>query len=676
MRFVRSWLLLAVALVAFAGSAIAQTTNGTISGHVTDAQGLVLPGVTVNASSPNLQGIRTVATSENGDYVLTVLPSGVYTVTFELSGFQMVQRTVSLAPTQMLPLDATMGPAAVSEAVYVVGRAADVLTQTAQVATNFKQDLINTLPTTRDLNATLLLAPSVHGSGPNGNFSISGAMSFESLFLIDGVNVNENIRGQALSPYIEDAIQETTIATDGVSAEFGHFSGGVVNMITKSGGNTFSGSFRDSYNDDNWRAYVTGNDAHPFTTTNTAAGNPIDCPTCGPNGTPSKASLAVPQYEYTLGGPVMKDHLWFFTAGRFQDQQLSRSTIAPVNFPYVADTDRKRFEIKLTESITSNHRFEGAFTKEALTANNATFSTATSMDQASLYNTTQPTTLFTVNYNGVLSSKFFVESRFSVRDLSFINAGSPYTDPIKGTLLLDRIRGSRYWTPTFCGVCGPELRNTNDAFVQGNNFKATNGGSHNLVFGYDTFDDKRTANNHQSGSDYRIIGTTSIVSNGTIYPQWLPGPTTVLQYNPIAESSLGTNFRTHSLFFNDSWRTGSVTLNLGVRWDKNHGVDSAGNLVSSDSILSPRIGVIWDPKRDGQWTVTASVARYTAGLANSIADSSSPAGNSAALQWTYAGAAINPDASAANLTNSPTAIQQMFNWCAPDSKGFCTAAAP
>ena len=219
MRFVRSCLLLTVALAALTGSATAQTTNGTISGHVFDAQNLGLPGVTVTASSPNLQGVRTVTTSPNGDYVLTLLPSGVYTVTFDLSGFERVRRTVSLAPTQMLPLDATMGPAAVTETVTVVGRTADVLTQTAQVATNFKQNLIQTLPTNRDISSTLLMAPSVHPSGPGGAYSISGAMSFESLFLIDGVDVNENIRGQPLSPYIEDAIQETTIATDGISAE-------------------------------------------------------------------------------------------------------------------------------------------------------------------------------------------------------------------------------------------------------------------------------------------------------------------------------------------------------------------------------------------------------------------------------------------------------------------------
>ena len=71
-----------------ATGATAQNTNGTISGHVVDSQGLPLPGVTVNATSPNLQGVRTVTSSTNGDYIFSLLPSGTYTVTFELSGFQ------------------------------------------------------------------------------------------------------------------------------------------------------------------------------------------------------------------------------------------------------------------------------------------------------------------------------------------------------------------------------------------------------------------------------------------------------------------------------------------------------------------------------------------------------------------------------------------------------------
>ncbi len=98
--------------------------------------------------------------------------------------------------------------------------------------------------------------------------------------------------------------------------------------------------------------------------------------------------------------------------------------------------------------------------------------------------------------------------------------------------------------------------------------------------------------------------------------------------------------------------------------------------MADDSAFSPRIGVVWDPKGNGDWSITASASKYVAGINNGIADSSSAAGNPATLQWTYTGAAINADANAATLIGSAAAIQQMFAWCAPDSRGNCTVAAP
>src|SRR5688500_5721943 len=136
--------LAVVCLTFCAVSAAAQSTTGTISGRVVDTQGLSVPGVTVAAVSPNLQGTRETVTSENGDYILTLLPPGTYTITFDLTGFQRQQRTVTLAPTQLVPLQIEMGPAALTETVQVIGRSSDVLTQTAQVATNFSQDLMTT----------------------------------------------------------------------------------------------------------------------------------------------------------------------------------------------------------------------------------------------------------------------------------------------------------------------------------------------------------------------------------------------------------------------------------------------------------------------------------------------------------------------------------------------------
>src|SRR5262245_32798256 len=509
MSVFRTWLLAAAALLAGASLASAQSTNGTISGRVTDSQNLALPGVTVTVSSPSLQGVRTVVTSENGDYIIPQLPSGSYTIVFELSGFERVTKTAAVAPTQVVPVNVALGVATLSEVVTVTAQSADVLMQTTQVATNFKQELIAALPTNRDLNATLLNAPAVHPTGPAGAYSIAGAMSYESLYMVNGVNVNENLRGQANDLYIEDAIQETTVATAGISAEYGRFGGGVVNVITKSGGNNFSGSFRDSLLNDDWRTLT------PF------AGD-------------TKTDKIVPTYEYTFGGPVMRDRLWFFTAGRLQKQESSRNLVI-TRTPYTFTDDVKRYEVNGTYSVKANHTFQGSYSKVFQTQDNNTFDQTLSMDTRSLEHRTLPQDLFSLSYNGIISPNLFIEGRFSQRHFTFEGSGSKSTDLIDGTLLIDRGRGNtRYWSATFCGVCTPENRDNRNIFVKGTYFLSSKGsGTHNLVFGYDGFNDMRFANNHQSGSDYRILGTTSIVRGSDIFPVFLNDGSTIIQWNPI-----------------------------------------------------------------------------------------------------------------------------------------------
>jgi len=642
MRFVRSWLLAAVALLALAAAATAQTTNATISGHVADAQGLAIPGATVTASSPNLQGVRSVVTTENGDYVIPLLPSGVYTITFELSGFEKVTKEVTLAPTQNLPINALLGPAALSETVNVVGRTADVLVQTTTIATNFKQDLIATLPTNRDINAVLLQAPGVHATGPSGNYSISGSMSFESLFLVNGVTVNENLRGQAENLYIEDAVQETTVASGGISAEYGRFTGGVVNVVTKSGGNLFTGSFRDTLNNDNWR--------------NLVKQQPGDS-----TFTDTQIDLVIPTYEYTVGGPILKDRLWFFHAGRAQTQQSNLQLVVS-NIPYVFTNESKRFEEKLTYSVNSNHRFQGAFTNIIANQLNNTFNTSQSMDVNSLEDRKLPEKLFTINYNGVLSPTFTFEARYSERHLAFQGSGAKSTDLINGTLLVDNT-GRRYWSATFCGVCPAETRDNNDVFMKGTYFYSRKGrGAHNMVFGFDSFNDKRFADNHQSGSDYRILNAPAILRGTDLFPQFVSGVSQI-RWQPIFISSQGTTFRTNSAFYNDNWQISSrLSASIGLRWDKNSGANGNGESIAKDTAFSPRFGAVWDPTGKGQWSVTGSVAKYVDGLLNSIADSTSPAGNADTYTFRYTGPTINADPNAANLLPTTTALTQLFNW--------------
>src|SRR5262245_51548304 len=529
MGFARSWLL-AATLLGIAGAAAGQTTNGTISGHVSDITGGALPGVTVTATSPNLQGPRTATTVGNGDYVIPLLPPGLYRISFDLMGFERVTKTDTLAPTQVLPVDAQLGPASIVEpTITVVGQGVNLLIQTTTVATNFNQGLIATLPTNRDINAPLLMAPGVHPSGPNGAYSISGATSFESLFLVNGVTVNENTRGQPNTLYIEDAIQETTIATAGVSAEYGRFSGGVINVVTKSGGNLFSGSLRDSLANDNWRALTSlpGGTSIPGDRTQTVPTGTIAAGSPYPGDV--KFNHVVPTYEYTFGGPVVKNRLWFFPAGRFQDQIASRQTFV-TNVPYTFNQNEKRYEVNVTYSANSNHRIYGAYTKILLDLVNQ--SQQNIMDLSSLYNASTPQDLYAVSYSGIMSQKLFVEARYNSRHFTGQGAGSPFRDVINGTLLIDLSKGGtafRYWTSTFCGACPPQKLDGDDVFLKGSYFLSKkNGGSHTMVFGYDTFNDKRLVDNYQSGSNYRILGTGTILRGTEIFPRFLNSNTQLI----------------------------------------------------------------------------------------------------------------------------------------------------
>jgi hypothetical protein len=323
-------LLACALLLMLPRSALAQSTSGTITGRVNDPQGLRVAGAIVLVTSPALQRARSTVTSATGDYILTLLPPGSYSIRFSRDGFAPVEQTARLAPTQVLLVDASLGTALTQSVVQVAGQSANVLTRASQVVTSFPQPLIASLPTNRDLNAALLLAQSVHPTGPLGAYSFSGGMSFANLFMVNGVSIGDNLRGQPYDLYIEDAIQETTIATAGISAEFGRFSGGVVNVVTKSGGNRFSGSLRDTLVNDKWRTLT------PFEDRSIAAdARHLD----------TRIDRTVPTYEYTLGGPVLKDQLWFFAAGRNQRQETGR-TLTTTLIPYTSVATRARARMR------------------------------------------------------------------------------------------------------------------------------------------------------------------------------------------------------------------------------------------------------------------------------------------------------------------------------------------
>jgi hypothetical protein len=636
-------LSLGLALLLTAIPVLAQIPTGTISGKVTSAEGEALPGVMVTVTSPSLQGARNAVTSEAGEYNIPLLPPGDYEVSFELEGFANPKQTVKISAAQTTRIDADLSQASVAEEIVVTGTYETISTD-AESATTYEKEFVEALPVERNIRETVLLTPGVSAVGPGTSgrtraISIAGSQTYESLFLVNGVAVTENLRGQPYDLFIEDAIEETTTTVSGISAEFGRFSGGVVNTITKSGGNEVHGSFRTAFTNQDWEQET------PVTTT-------------------PHADQLNKRYEATLGGFLWKDKIWYFLAGRDFGQESTLET-AETNLPFAAGSDQQRYEGKVTLSPFQGHRLVGSYIEVEEEELGYRFGTV--LDLESIGVRTLPQELMALNYTGVITDNFFIEGQYSERTFAFEGAGAKFTDRIFGTLMVDNPTGRRWWSATFCGVCTDEERNNENILVKGSWFLSSEGlGSHDLSFGYDSFDDIRIANNHQSGSDYRIITLNHITRNGVVYPVLNTDTTGTLgqyiQYNPILKSTEGTSFVTNSYFLNDKWRLNdNLSFNVGVRFDENDGQNAEGQVVAKDSRISPRVSAAWDMKGDGDWVFNASYGEYVAALANNQANSTTAAGNPATIRWHYRGPSINTDPTQPLMTTDQ-ALQTIFAW--------------
>lgn len=622
-------------VLAFAGAqALAQGTTAALTGTVT-SEGKTLPGVAVTVSSPALQGTRTTVTGANGGYNFSSLPPGDYKVTFDLQGLQPVTQNVRLLLAETTRADAALSLTKVSEAVTVTGAVA--VLKTTQIATNFTSKEIAKLPVGRTIRDTVLLAPGVSPNGVNNQITISGAPSYDNLFLVDGVVVNENLRGQPHSLFIEDAIQETTVLAGAVSAEYGRFTGGVVSALTKSGGNEFHGSFRDSFSNPKWTAKT------PFPT----EADHLD---------------KIDQfYEGTLGGRILPDHLWFFGGVRLAKRDVQRFT-SFTNIPYNNSFDEKRYEGKLTANLLSRHTVYVSYLNIKNDESNNAFGAI--MDLESLVPVRSlPNTLLAFNYNGVLTQNLVVEAQYAKKKFEFINSGGLFTDRILGTLLTDSVRGSRFHSPTFCGVCTPEGRNNDSWLVKGSYYLQTRSlGSHNIVLGAERFFETRIANNHQEGSDFRISNPAQIVGT-TVYPRF--DSTSTISWQPIFVNNEGSDFKTDAVFVNDKWDFNKhFSFNVGLRYDKNNGKDANGNLVSNDSAWSPRLAVSYDVEGDGRSRITATFGRYVAKISDgNVGGSAQSAGTAANFNFRYAGPVINgPLTPPSEYLSSADALRLLFAW--------------
>jgi outer membrane receptor protein involved in Fe transport len=621
-RFVSGAAIFVFALVCVDSPAAAQgVQTGSVTGVVRDLGGLVLPQATVRAESAVQQGPRLTVADQVGAYRLVGLAPGSYTITFEFTGLQPLTRELRVGVGSTEHLDATLRPATQAEVVTVT--AAPSMRSKTTGGMNLRATEIDAMPTGRTLPLVAELAPGLTNNTPNVNqVTISGAVAYDNLFLIDGVDIGDNLLARADDLYIEDAVDETQVLTSAVSAEYGRFSGGVVNAVTKRGGNLFSGSIRSNLSNAAWT------DETPF---EKAAGQ-------------QRQSRMDRYYEGTLGGPLRRDRLWFFFAGRSQSSQTSL-TLAQTAAAFQQTDDQDRWELKLTATPMVNQTVQLQYLDRRQQSLRPSLPITIDPTASDKQNT--PGHLLVANWNGVLSNRFFATAQYSQKanHPRFGNTSTRLQD--SPFLTIGRVSpGGLHFGAPYFDRTDPEDRDNNQVTGSMSYFGSRPGwGTHDVKGGVELFSLVLRGGNSQSSTGYLFntdyataAGRPLTDATGRVVPVWIPGASTI--GNTIPTRGAEIDITTTAFYIQDRWTPAArLTLDLGVRYE-HASSDATGDApgVKAQSLV-PRVAAAYELRDDGRTVIGASYGHYAGRYTSSIFGRNTVVANAARVTSVYNGPA-------------------------------------
>ncbi len=314
MRLTTTGIVLCALALVMVPRAEAQLSQGRLAGMITDAQGAVLPGVTVTVTSPALIGTQSTATQADGRYLFPALPSGTYTLTFELSGFQrLIRENVQVVLGQTISLDVQLALASLAESVTVTGDSPVIDITTTKVGSDLKGEALIAVPNSTDVWGALSESPGVRMQGFDVGGSHKSQQSGYEAFGVqnqakvvsDGIDHTEGVGGTG---FYEDyyANEEVAVSSLGNDVEMNSPGASIVTTI-KSGGNTFKGLENFAYEPGK---FVGSNGA-----ANEVAGRGYTCPINGLGVAQcDNPNLLFWEGHADLGGPIMRDKAWFYGA--------------------------------------------------------------------------------------------------------------------------------------------------------------------------------------------------------------------------------------------------------------------------------------------------------------------------------------------------------------------------
>ena len=565
-------------LLIASGVVLSAQTTGALQGRVLDPKGRPVAGAHVTLSGPAFQGGRSATTDESGGYRIGLLPPGPCTITATKEGLNTAKAQVQVGLDRTATVDLVMNVvAAATVEVTDVSSAMDLKATTS--GANFTSEAILKLPTSRDFANIALLSPGV--TQDNAGFKVYGSSGAENNFVVDGINTTNVEFGTQGKRIPQEFIQEFQVKTGGYEAEYGKATGGIINVITKSGGNEFSG---DVFAYSEGRIFKSGNE-------HANDANLRLKPLILENRTS--------EFGFDVGGPIIKDKLWFFAAydRRTNSQEYQVRVPGPdLGLKAPNDSSRDLYALKLTWRLAENQTLI-----------------------ASILGDPEKVTGAVKDPQGPASTWDGVH-KIGGTDLSL-------RYELTGQSWFVQLQGSQHEEKNsiLAGAAGASLVQTVDNATQRNSggfgryddkdFTRTNLtgsltwylGRHELKGGFDLQTDKATIQRGYSGgqqvtdygdgsySHYYWTIAGSDVNNA---------PSIVFNASPKHESA--------GYFVQDKWSvTNAVTLNLGARLDTTKIKDQHGvTKIELKDQWAPRLGLIWDPTGKGQDKVYMSLSRF------------------------------------------------------------------
>ncbi|PWT80312.1 MAG: hypothetical protein C5B57_12425 [Blastocatellia bacterium] len=619
---------LAFALAAV-NPALAQLQSGNIAGVVKDQQGGVLPGVMVVVQGVDLT--RTFTTDSEGQYRFLNLPPGHYKVTASLQGFRTVVRDdVIVVVGQNVDLPIALSVAAVAETVNVIGESPIVDAKATGTSTNFTQDELAKVPTSRDPWALLRTVPGVmvdrvniggNETGQQSNFQAKGTRPADAVWTMDGVVITDMAAIGASPTYFNyDNFEEIQVSTSG--QDIRQPTGGVgINMVVKRGTNQFRGGARGYFTNDSLEAVNVPDELKN-----------LPVPVTGDTADHNKQ---ISDYGFDVGGPIVKNKAWFYGSWSDQDVRLVRRAGALIDKTVLKTSNVKGNWQATDQDMVSVLWFLGGKDKNGRSPGTSGINfdapTAT-WNQGGAYVDGKPEGLLKFQDDRIFGSKVYVTGKYAYYNTGFglVPVGGLGLDAGESQILSQSFGSTRQ---------SLNIRPQHIVNGDANAFTTLGGTSHEFKWG---------------GGWRRTDATTGTLWPGTMI-RALENSATDFRARVYREG-LGTNrVQLFDLYVGDTIAIDRVTLDVGVRYDRQWGVALPSTVQASKAFpdlvpgvqfagydapfswnnVSPRVGMTYALDEARKTIARASFTRAAGQLETGIVGFSNPSGNAGYVEYRW-----------------------------------------